>query len=286
MKEKKIIKIVWDFLVLVIGSLLVGISVGLVLIPVKLTTGGFSGLATILYYLMEIPAEIGLILLNIPAFLVTAKVLGIKYGLKSFVGMMTCSLGIMLGENIPPLTTDLMLSALYGGVISGLGMALTYRAGGSTGGTDLVARLVHEKKQHINMGEILLVVDGIIIAIMSLIFKNIEIGLYSMVATFVMTKMIDLILEGADFAKGVFIITNKEKEIADFIHRDLARTSTKISAMGTYTNEEKSVLMCVVNKKQIPRLKAKITEIDNSAFTIVTTVTEAIGKGFKENKES
>ena len=117
MKEKNLIKIAWNLLVLIIGSLLVGISVGLVLLPVKLTTGGFSGLATILYYLTELPAEIGLIILNIPAFIITAKVLGVKYGLKSFVGMMACSAGIMIGENIPPLTTDLMLSALFGGVI-------------------------------------------------------------------------------------------------------------------------------------------------------------------------
>lgn len=282
MKNKGLVKSAGNIVVLMVGALLVGISIGLVLLPVKITTGGFSGLATILYYLSDIPAEIGLILLNIPAFLITGKVLGIKYGIKSFIGMIFCSLGIRIGEAIPSMTTDLMLSALYGGVISGLGMALTYRAGGSTGGTDLVARLVHEKKQHINMGEILLVVDGIIITAMSFIFENIEIGLYSMVAAFVMTKMIDLILEGADYAKGVFIITNKEKEIADYIHTDLRRTSTKINATGTYTNEEKSILMCVVNKKQIPRLKEKILEIDNSAFTIVTTVTEAIGKGFKE----
>ncbi len=282
MKNKGLVKSASNIVVLMVGALLVGISIGLVLLPVKITTGGFSGLATILYYLSDIPAEIGLILLNIPAFLITGKVLGIKYGIKSFIGMIFCSLGIRIGEAIPSITSDLMLSALYGGVISGLGMALTYRAGGSTGGTDLVARLVHEKKQHINMGEILLVVDGIIITAMSFIFENIEIGLYSMVAAFVMTKMIDLILEGADYAKGVFIITNKEKEIADYIHTTLRRTSTKINATGTYTNEEKSILMCVVNKKQIPRLKEKILEIDNSAFTIVTTVTEAIGKGFKE----
>lgn len=282
MKQQKIFKIIWDYLVLMVGGILCGISVGMVLLPVKLTTGGFSGLATILYFLFEIPAETGLILLNIPAFLITGKILGLKFGIRSLIGTLCCSIGIVLGGMIPVLTTDFMLAALYGGVLSGLGMALTYRAGGSTGGTDLIARLVHEKKQHINMGEILLVVDGIIIAALSFIFAEIEIGLYSMVAAFVMTKMIDLILEGADFAKAVFIITNKEEEIAEYIHSDLKRTSTKINAVGTYTNAEKNILMCVVNKKQIPRLKARITEIDKTAFTIVTTVTEAIGRGFKE----
>lgn len=283
MKEQKIFKIIWDYMTLIIGGILCGISISLVLLPVKLTTGGFSGIATIMYFLFEIPAETGLLLLNIPAFLITGKILGLRYGLRSLVGTLCCSLGVIIGEMIPVLTTDFMLAALYGGLLSGLGMALTYRAGGSTGGTDLIARLVHEKKQHINMGEILLVVDGIIIAALAFIFKEIEIGLYSMVAAFVMTKMIDLILEGADFAKAVFIITNKDGEIAEYIHNDLKRTSTKIRATGTYTNTEKNILMCVVNKKQIPRLKARIAEIDGEAFTIVTTVTEAIGQGFKEN---
>lgn len=281
MKQHKIFKLIWDYMTLIIGGILCGISISF-LLPAKLTTGGFSGVATIIYFLTELPVETGLILLNIPAFLITGKIIGMKYSIRSFVGMIFSSVGVIIGELIPVLTTDIMLAAIYGGLLSGLGMALTYRAGGSTGGTDLIARLVHEKKQHINMGEILLIVDGIIIAALSLIFDDIEIGLYSMVAAFVMTKMIDLILEGADFAKAVFIITNKEKEISEYIHNDIKRTSTKINAIGTYTNAEKAILLCVVNKKQIPRLKNGIKEIDKEAFTIVTTVTEAIGEGFKE----
>ena len=283
MKKHKIFKGIFDYVVLILGGILVGLSVGLVLLPLKMTTGGFSGIATLMHYLINVPAEIGLLLLNIPAFIVTGKILGIKYGVRSFIGMIFCSVGIAIGEMMTPLTTDFMLASLYGGVLSGLGIALTYRASGSTGGTDLIARLVHEKKPHMNMGEILLVVDGLIIAIMSLVFNDIEIGLYSIVSAFVMTKVIDLILDGADFAKAVFVITNKEKEISEYIHNNLNRTSTKISGIGTYTNTEKNILMCVVNKKEIPKLKEAIREIDPAAFTIVTTVTEAIGEGFKQN---
>ena len=282
MDKRKILKMIFDYIVLIIGGILVGLSVGLVLLPVKLTTGGFSGIATLMHYLINIPADISLLLLNIPAFLITGKILGIKYGLRSFIGMTFCSVGIAIGEAMNPLTTDFMLTALYGGVLSGLGIALTYRSGGSTGGTDLIARLVHEKRPHMNMGEILLIVDGIIITILSLTFNDIEIGLYSIVAAFVMTKVIDLILDGADFAKAVFVVTNKEKEITEYIHKTLNRTSTKITGIGTYSNTEKNILMCVVNKKEIPKLKEAIREIDNTAFTIVTTVTEAIGEGFKK----
>lgn len=281
MKSNSKLKTLSDYLFLIIGSLLVGISVGLVLLPVKLTTGGFSGIATLLYYLFELPASVGLILLNIPVFLITLKVLGFKYGFRSLIGMFLCSVGITIGEMMGSLTSDFMLAALYGGVLSGTGMALTYRAGGSTGGTDLVAKLLQVKKPHMNLGEILLMIDGVIISILSFTFSNLEIALYSVVSAFVMTKVVDLILEGAEYAKAVFVITNKSEEISEYMHKVLDRTTTKVNAVGTYTNSEKEILLCVVNKKEVPKLKEGIFAIDDKAFTIVTTVTEAIGEGFK-----
>ena len=279
--SNKKVKIIVDYILLVVGSILVGISVGLVLLPVKLTTGGFSGIATILHYVFKIPANIGLILLNFPVFIISWKILGFKYCCRSLIGMLLCSIGISIGEWFGTLTTDFMLAALYGGVLSGIGIALTYRAGGSTGGTDLVAKLLHVKKPYMNLGELLLIVDGITIAVLSLTFSDMEIALYSVVATFAMTKMVDLILEGAEYAKAVFVITNKGEEISNYMHNVIKRTATKIDATGTYTNSEKEILLCVVNKKEIPKLKEGILAIDDKAFTIVTTVTEALGEGFK-----
>ena len=147
----------------------------------------FHGIATILYYLFKLPASIGIVLINIPAFLITWKVVGLEYGFKSLIGMLGCSLGISIGGSFGGLTTDFMLAALYGGVVSGIGTALTYRAGGSTGGTDLIAKLVHVKNSYMNMGNILLAVDGIIITILTITFKDVSIALYSIVAVFVMT---------------------------------------------------------------------------------------------------
>ena len=196
--------------------------------------------------------------------------------------MIFCSLGIRLGEYFGVLTTEPILAAIYGGILSGLGIALTYRAGGSTGGTDLVAKLVQVKKQHMNLSEILLIVDSIIIATSSIIFNSIEVALYSIVSLYVMTKMLDLVLVGAEYSKAVFIITEKDKEISDYMHSVLSRTTTKINAVGTYTNTEKRILLCVVNKKEIPKLKEGILGIDDKAFTIITTVTDAYGQGFKE----
>lgn len=276
------IKLIFDYIVLIFGATLVGVSVGSVLLPSKLSTGGFTGIATILHYVMKLPASVILLVLNIPIFLLVWKVIGFKYGFRSLVGMIFCSLGIRLGEYFGVLTTEPILAAIYGGILSGLGIALTYRAGGSTGGTDLVAKLVQVKKQHMNLSEILLIVDGIIIATSSIIFNSIEVALYSIVSLYVMTKMLDLVLVGAEYSKAVFIITEKDKEISDYMHSVLGRTTTKINAVGTYTNTEKRILLCVVNKKEIPKLKEGILGIDDKAFTIITTVTDAYGQGFKE----
>lgn len=276
------IKLIFDYIVLIFGATLVGVSVGSVLLPSKLSTGGFTGIATILHYVMKLPASVILLVLNIPIFLLVWKVIGFKYGFRSLVGMIFCSLGIRLGEYFGVLTTEPILAAIYGGILSGLGIALTYRAGGSTGGTDLVAKLVQVKKQHMNLSEILLIVDSIIIATSSIIFNSIEVALYSIVSLYVMTKMLDLVLVGAEYSKAVFIITEKDEEISDYMHSVLGRTTTKINAVGTYTNTEKRILLCVVNKKEIPKLKEGILGIDDKAFTIITTVTDAYGQGFKE----
>lgn len=241
----------------------------------------FHGIATIMYYLFNIPADIGIFLINIPAFLITWKVVGFNYSFKSFIGMVGCSVGISIGGMLGSLTSDFMLAALYGGVVSGIGIALTYRAGGSTGGTDLIAKLVHIKKPYMNLGNILLIVDGIVIITLAIAFGSIEIALYSVVAVFVMTKVLNMILEGVDYAKAVFIITEKPDEISDLIHQEIKRTSTKVNAIGTYTNKERYILLCVVNHKEIPKLKQIVRSIDDKSFTIVTTVTEAIGEGFK-----
>ena len=275
-------KTLFDYLVLIMGATIVGISVGSVLLPSKLSTGGFTGIATILHYIMKLPASAVLLALNIPIFLLVWKVRGFKYGFRSLIGMIFCSLGIKLGEFFGVLTTESILAAIYGGILSGLGIALTYRAGGSTGGTDLVAKLVQIKKPHMNLSEILLIVDGMIIATSAIVFNSIEVALYSTVSLYVMTKTLDLVLIGADYSKAVFIITEKDKEIADYMHSTLKRTATQINAIGTYTNTEKRILLCVVNKKEIPKLKAGILEIDDKAFTIITTVTDAYGKGFKD----
>ena len=219
-------------------------------------------------------------------FLITWKTIGFEYGLKSFIGMLGCSIGITIGEHFGVLTDDFILAAIFGGALSGSGIGLTYRVGGSTGGTDLVAQLVHHRKPYLNIANILLCVDAIVIGILSFTFSSIEIALYSVVGVLVATKVVNFILEGADVARALFIITDKPDKISDLIHKEINRTSTKIQAVGTYKNEEKTILLCVVDNKQVPRLKNIIKQVDTKSFTIVTNVTEALGEGFEEMKSA
>ncbi len=282
MNVKTFFKTLWEYIILIIGGILLGIAIEFVLVPLKMTTGVVSGISTLLYYLIEMPIEISLVLLNVPIFLISWKVLGFKFGMRSFVGMLAVSLGAIIGGTMGVLTQDFMLAALYGGVLSGVGIALTYKVGGSTGGTDIIAKLITAKAKHINVGEALMIVDGLIVAILTLTFKELEIGLYSVVAAFITTKIIDLMLIGGGYAKAMFVITKKGEEISKYIHGELERTATKFDAIGTYTNENREMLLCVVNKKEIPKLKEAINKIDPESFVIVTAVAEALGEGFKK----
>lgn len=271
---------VLKYVLAILGGAIVGLGTGWILLPLKLSTGGFSGIATLVHYLFNVPAGIVTLVLNIPLFLVAIKMLGIQYSFRAFASMLSLSLALTITERWNPLTSDLILASIFGGAIVGVGLALSLRGEATTGGTDLIAKLIQVKKPYLNLGEILLIIDGLIIAISSFTFESIEVALYSGIAVFVMTKIMDLILEGGGYAKAMFIITDKEEEISEYIINEVQRSATKIEAQGIYSKKDKNILLCVANKREIPKIKNKIKEIDRGCFIIITTVTEAIGTGF------
>lgn len=271
---------VLKYVLAILGGAIVGLGTGWILLPLKLSTGGFSGIATLVHYLFNVPAGIVTLVLNIPLFLVAIKMLGIQYSFRTFASMLSLSLALTITERWNPLTSDLILASIFGGAIVGVGLALSLRGEATTGGTDLIAKLIQVKKPYLNLGEILLIIDGLIIAISSFTFESIEVALYSGIAVFVMTKIMDLILEGGGYAKAMFIITDKEEAISEYIINEVQRSATKIEAQGIYSKKDKNILLCVANKREIPKIKNKIKEIDSGCFIIITTVTEAIGTGF------
>lgn len=277
---KKSIREILNYFLAILGGCLVGVGEAWALIPLKLTTGGFNGISMLVYYVFGIPVGLVSILLNLPLFIVSLKMLGVKYSLKTLIAMLVTSITIELAGNLTPLTDDMLLASVFGSAIIGLGISICLRGGSTTGGTDLLAKLIQSKNRHLNMGEVILIIDAIVIAIASITFESIEIALYSTIAVFVMSKIIDFILDGGKYEKALFIITNKSEEISNYIMHEVNRGVTKIHATGEYSKNEKEILLCVANKREVPKIKDEIKLIDDKSFTIITTVTEAIGNGF------
>ena len=178
------------------------------------------------------------------------------------------------------MTSDLFLASIFGGGITGIGLAFAVMGEATTGGTDLIAKIIQTKRQHLNMGEILLIIDGLIIAVSAFTFESIEVALYSAIAVFTMTKIMDVMIEGRSFSKALYIITDKADEISDYIITEVGRGATKLKGNGAYSGKEKGILLCVASKNEIPHIKNKVREIDKKCFMIVTNVAEAIGEGF------
>lgn len=276
LKSKEIKK----YILAILGGVIVGVGVGILLLPLKLSTGGLSGVSTLLYYLLNINAGVTTLILNIPLFLIAIKMFGMNYSIRTLCSMGALSVTLMLLENISPLTSDLLLASLFGGGITGVGLAFAVIGEATTGGTDLIAKIIQTKKQHLNMGEILLLIDGFIILISAITFDSIEVALYSAIAVFTMSKIMDLIIDGRAYSKALYIITNKASEISDYIITEVGRGATKLTGIGAYSGEEKEILLCVASKNEIPKIKNKVIEIDKDCFMIVTNVAEAIGEGF------
>jgi len=275
-KMKESLKYLWA----IIGGALVGIGESWILIPLKITTGGFNGIGMLVYYLFKVPIGLVSVLLNLPLFFISLKILGRKYSVRTLISMLVMSLTLEIAEEWTPLTTDMLLASVFGGITIGIGIALCLRGESTTGGTDLVAKLIQTKNKYMEIGNIILIIDALIIAIASFTFENIEIALYSGISVFVMTKVIDFILDGGKYRKAIFVITDKSDEISKYIMNEVKRGVTKINAIGEYSGKNKEILLCVANQREIPKIKEEIKRIDEESFTIITTVTEAIGKGF------
>ena len=269
-----------NFLYTILGACLVGIGEAWILIPLKLTTGGFNGISMLFFYLCKIPLGITSIILNLPLFLISLKVLGVKYSIRTLIAMLVTSAMLEFAGEWSNLTSDMLLASVFGSSLIGLGIAICLKGESTTGGTDLLAKLIQKKNKHFQMGNIILIIDAIIIIVTSFTFKSIDVALYSGISVLVMTKVIDFILDGGKYEKAMFIITNKSQEIAEFIINDIKRGVTKVNAIGQYSGTQKEILICIASKREIPKIKEKIKFIDNTSFTIISTVTEAIGNGF------
>lgn len=275
----------YELFLLIIGCFIMACGTSLFLLPNQLSSGGFAGLATIAYYLLKIPLGTTMFALNIPLFILGYIRIGKNFLIKTLLGTTILAIFIDILDKLPALTQDRFLGCIYGGIAMGIGTAIVLKSNSSTGGTDLLSYIIRSYKQNYRTSSLIVGVDSIIIALNVISFKNIEIGLYSAIAIYLMGKMIDIIFEGVNFTKMMFIISDKYEKIAEEIGNKIDRGSTGIYAKGMYTNEKKMMLLCVGSRNEIAKIKQIAVSIDKKAFIITSNARETWGKGFKKESD-
>ena len=245
-----------EYINLTIGCLLIAIATSYFLLPNKLSSGGFAGISTVVYYLFNIPLGITMLILNIPLFIFAKIRMGNIFVIEGLVGTILLSIFIdVLDTTHLVLTHDKLLACIYGGVIIGIGTALVLKGNASTGGTEMLANIFQTYKENIKISSLLNGIDMAIVTLNVLVFRDIEIGLYSAIAIYIMGKMIDIVFEGIHFTKTIFIISDKYESIAKKIGDQVARGSTLIYAKGMFKGDERKILLCIASRNQIGKIK-------------------------------
>ena len=275
-----------QMILLVLGTLILAIAINLLFLPNNLSTGGASGIALIIYYLYKVPVGLTVILINIPLFIIALKDLGWKFCSKAIIGTVLLSAFIELTSrivNIVNIEQDLFLGCIFGGLLNGIGLSLVLKADGSTGGSDLLAQIIYKKRPVSSIGQILLVIDSLVIITNAIVFNSISIALYSVIALFISKKTTDIIFEGVNYTKAVNIISKEGDKIAKEIIEKTDRGVTTSKCIGVYTNEEYTHVISVVTVPQLPAVKKIVKSIDKGAFIYISDTREVLGLGFKQN---
>ena len=282
MEKGKIKRVIVDWAGTLIGSAIMAFGISSFLLPNQLSSGGFSGIATITYYLLKIPMGTVMIMLNIPLFIFAGYKLGREFLIKLIIGTISLSVFIDIFDKYPPITTDRFLACIYGGLIIGIGTAIILKVNSSTGGTDLIANIIKAYDNNISISKYLTIIDLAIIILNVLFFRQIEIGLYSIIAIYLYGKMVDIIFEGVYFTKLLFIISDKNEEISDSIEKNVKRGVTGLYGKGMYSDKDKLVLICAASRGDIYKIKKLAKEIDEKCFIVVANAREVLGEGFKQ----
>jgi len=246
--------------------------------------GGVSGIAIILYYIFRSPVGITMLLLNIPIFVLGIKMLGSSFGFKTLYGTFILSLFVdLLNLFKLPVIKDPIIATVYGGILGGLGLGIVFKYGGSTGGTDILAQ-VFSHFTGLNIGQSLLIIDGIIVISAGFIFDFV-LALYALLVIFIQGYSIDLVQQGLSYTKAALIFSDRPRDIGEKILKELGRGVTVFYGMGLYTGREREILYCVVSQSEVGRLKEIIHKNDPKAFVVITPAHEVLGEGFKSFKQ-
>ncbi len=276
-----------DIILIILGSGLMALAIKCIYDPVGMVTGGFSGVAIIVKSITAaaglkdgIPLSFTSFFLNIPVFLISLRVKGKQFVGKSFLAMTLLSVWLAIWPEWDFVSGDYVLAGIFGGGISGLGTGLMLIARCTTGGTDMLAAVVQTKMRHYSIVQIMQVMDAAVVLVGLYLF-GLQSALYAIIAIIIVTKVSDIILEGMQISRAVYILSEKTAEISDRIMHTLERGVTGLNARGMYTDREKCMLFCVVSKKEIAALKDLVMEVDPQAFLIVCDAREVWGEGFQ-----
>lgn len=273
-----------NYILVVIGAFVLATGYALFIVPHNIVPGGIFGLSIVINHLTGLPVGLTAFAINIPLFLWGVKALGAKFGVKTALGMTLSSIFIdaiiyYMGDFI--VTKDILVSTIFGGVMTGFGIAIVFKGGATTGGTDIIARIAN-KYFNIQVGRMFLITDGMIVLSSVLVFQDINLAPYSIIAIFAVSKSVDAIISGFDHKKVALIISEKHEEIADFILNRMDRGGTYISGRGMfYKEQERNIIFTVLNMKEVAVLQSHIKDIDKEAFITIMSSNEVFGSGFK-----
>ncbi len=276
-------RIVIDVLYYTAGSVLYAVSVNCFSAPNYIAPGGLTGLATVIHYVVPAaPIGLTILILNIPLLLTAWLCISRAFTVRTMLCTVMSTLVLdALAPVLPVYRGDMFLVSVMGGVLSGVGLGLIFLRGGSTGGTEVIARLLERRLPYVPVGRLMLVVDAVVIVISALVFKNTESAMYAVVLTFVASTLIDALVYGGSGGKLVLIFSKQQEEITAAILQTINRGVTKLRSRGGYTGDESEVLLCAVRRTQVYALRQLVAKTDPAAFMVITSAEEVFGQGFQ-----
>lgn len=280
--KKDLRKTVFDIIYFFVGAAVYSVAVNMFLSPNGISPGGFTGVAAVINHVTQIPTGTMLFIFNIPVLILGFVKMGGMFILKTSFVTILVSLSLDVSARLLPiLKTDGILASMFGGILMGIGLSLILLRGATTGGIDIIAKLINRRYRHLSVGKIILMADGVVIVLNALVYRNAESALYSIIAMYMGTRLMDVLLYGADKGKIIYIVTTAPNDICGEINHTVGRGVTKLSVVGGYTGESRTMLMCTVRVHEVAAVHDAVKRHDERAFIVVSDAGEIIGEGFK-----
>ena len=281
--KKDLRKNVFDIIYFFVGAVVYSVAVNMFLSPNGISPGGFTGVAAVINHITQIPTGTMLFIFNIPVLILGFVKMGGMFILKTSFVTILVSLSLDISARLlPALKTDGILASMFGGILMGIGLSLILLRGATTGGIDIIAKLINKKYRHLSVGKIILMADGVVIVLNALVYRNAESALYSIIAMYMGTRLMDVLLYGADKGKIIYIVTTAPDDICREINHTVGRGVTKLSVVGGYTGESRTMLMCTVRVHEVGAVHDAVKRYNERAFIVVSDAGEIIGEGFKD----